>query len=96
MNNTEYLMKEFGIDENRAKEVSDKMKELAHQHRHHNGDSEEKSDPETMIMEGKEEIDAFRKAASSIHCNGCEKHCCILSPGCGRGRKAGQMLLSQE
>ena len=99
MNTKEYLMEEFGIDEQKAEEVASKMKELAHQHKghkSHNEENEEKEDVKEMIMETQAEIEAFRKAASSIHCSGCEKHCCILSPGCGRGRKVGQMLLSQE
>ena len=90
MNTIEYLMKEFEIDEERAKEVSEKMKELAHQHHHHES---EKTDLKDLIVEGQDGIDALRRYSQNLHCNGCGKHCPILSPNCGKGRKTAQVLL---
>ena len=93
MNTIEYLMNEFKIDEQKAKEVAAKMKELAHAHHSHRQDENEgNEDPMAMIMEGEEEVKAFKAAASALHCNGCEKHCMIANAGCGRGRKVAQLL----
>ena len=91
MTNTEYLMQEFGISEEKAKEVSEKMKELAH-HRHHDREhdgvgSEEKA--EDFILEGTEKIQTVRAMIADLHCNGCGKNCSLMSPGCGRGRAGG-------
>jgi len=91
MNIKEYLMQEFGIDEKKAEEVSEKLKELAHQHHHHEGDKKQEV---SMILETEKEVNTVKEAIAKLHCNGCEKHCSLLSPGCGRGRKAGQQLLS--
>ena len=94
MNPMEYLMNELNLSEEKAKEVADKMKQLAHSHHPHREENkEEKIDILSLIVEGEAELEAFRKAAQVLHCSGCEKHCSLLTPNCGKGRKTAQLLM---
>ncbi|MBR4422538.1 MAG: hypothetical protein IKS69_08390 [Erysipelotrichaceae bacterium] len=91
----EYLMKELSLEEELAKKIAEKTKEYHHAYGHHRHDYHEESIPLTEMTVEKMTMEELLKAnLQELHCNGCENHCPLSEPKCGRGKKLTEMIQS--